>query len=101
MPIGKKKDRVPRVKTGRIVVTSGANKGKKYSSVAAAKKAAGTGSKISYQRVSQLNAAEKSVKKAKKAASNPNYAKRLAKRKANRMSGKTKVSKRVKSLKKR
>jgi len=100
MSIGKKKPRVPRVKTGRIVVTSGVNKGKKYSSVAAAKKAAGVGSKISYQRVSQLKAAEKSAKKAKRAAANPNVRERMAKRKAKRM-GASSVSKRVKSLRKR
>lgn len=101
MAITKKKPGIPRVKTGRIIVTSGPNKGKKYASVAAAKKAAAPGSQISYKRVSVAKAAAKQAKRVKKSAENPNYAKRLAKRKAKRMSGKGKVSKIVKSLRKR
>ena len=100
MAFGKKKPGIPRVKTGRIIITSGPNKGKKYASVAAAKKAAAPGSQISYKRVSVAKAAKKAAKRAQKAAENPNYAKKIAKKKAKRMSA-AKPSKRVKLLRKR
>jgi len=101
MATREKKPGVPRVKTGRIIVTSGPNKGKKYPSVAAAKKAAAPGSKVSYKRVSVAKSEKAQKRRSQRAATNPNVAKRMAKRKAKRMSGGGKVSKIVKSLRKK